>query len=507
MAHKVKYIDKNIVDVSKRTTASSKAVREFRTKLSIVGPDTSAYELELLKGFAQNQVKAAYVMPALVLVIVGFALPWMEVYLAIPWAVVTIATHLGLSALAHRFLISKPTTESAPRWRNMFLLSQFTVSLAWSTVALAACSECEPGQLSVLQFSALLAFNAATSMMSYSFGRMTLVMISPPSVFLSAKFVIAQDPAMTIMVPVLLISIAFFYLITNRFRASLIDVLKYSTEKEALIVELETEKGFSEEARKRAEDANLAKSRFLATMSHELRTPLNAIIGFSEIMKDEILGPLLNDQYREYSKDIHNSGSHLLKLINDILDISRIEAGKHELKEETVSLVSVVDQAKHIMAIKSRQKNVTLLTHYEEDLANIWIDQRAIYQVTLNLLSNALKFTPSGGTITLTIGWTSAGGQYIAVKDTGPGIPEEEIPVVLSSFGQGSIAIKDAEQGTGLGLTIVQSLLYMHQGRFDLKSKLRQGTEAIAYLPKERVSVRNRPSGAQPEAKDQSMVA
>ncbi|MEL7430610.1 MAG: ATP-binding protein, partial [Pseudomonadota bacterium] len=107
---------------------------------------------------------------------------------------------------------------------------------------------------------------------------------------------------------------------------------------------------------------------------------------------------------------------------------------------------------------------------------------------------------PSGGTITMTIGWTSTGGQYISVKDTGPGIPEDEIPIVLSSFGQGSIAIKDAEQGTGLGLTIVQSLLFMHQGRFDLKSKLRQGTEAVAYLPKERVSIRNRPEDAQAES-------
>ncbi|MEM7291194.1 MAG: HAMP domain-containing sensor histidine kinase, partial [Pseudomonadota bacterium] len=378
-----------------------------------------------------------------------------------------------------------------PVWRKRFLFAQFFIGLAWFLLTWMTCSACDPVQLSILQFSAILIFNVATAMMSYSFGGMTLIMITPATIALAARFAFSQQPAMLIMAGVLLGSMIFFYLITKRFKESILDMLKHTTERETLIVELETEKGISEEARKRAEDANMAKSRFLATMSHELRTPLNAVIGFSEMMKDEVLGPLENESYREYSSDIHSSGTHLLKLINEILDISRIEAGKHHLEEQTLSLVSVVDQARHIMEVKARQKNVKLLTHYDEALATVWIDERAIYQVTLNLLSNALKFTPSGGTITLKVGWTAKGGQYISVKDTGPGIPENEIPVVLSSFGQGSIAIKDAEQGTGLGLTIVQSLLHMHQGRFDLKSKLREGTEAIAYLPKDRVTAKH----------------
>ncbi|MEM1316921.1 MAG: ATP-binding protein, partial [Pseudomonadota bacterium] len=117
----------------------------------------------------------------------------------------------------------------------------------------------------------------------------------------------------------------------------------------------------------------------------------------------------------------------------------------------------------------------------------VWADARAVRQIVLNLLSNALKFTPSGGTIWLKCGWTSGGGQYITIRDTGPGIPEEEIPIVLSSFGQGSIAIKSAEQGTGLGLPIVQALMQMHEGRFDLRSKLRAGTEVTATFPRSRV--------------------
>lgn len=502
MKPKVKYIDKNIVDVSKKTTASSKAVREFRTKLAIAGPDSSAYELELLKGFAQNQITGFLAIPTLALLITIFASGWLSWKVTVPWAIMAILVQAGLFILSKRFIKQDVSTKDVDKWRRKFLLAQLAIGFIWCFPAWATCSHCNDLQFSTIQFSAVLAFSAATAMMGYSFERMTLAIIAPPTMALAVRFTLTSEPTHLIMAGALFGSIFFFYFIATRFKASLLTMLEHSTEKETLIVELETQKGISEEARKRAEDANMAKSRFLATMSHELRTPLNAIIGFSEMMKDEILGPLENENYKEYSHDIHSSGSHLLKLINEILDISRIEAGKHELKEKKLSLVQVADEARHIMQVKAKQKNVKLITNYDGKLATIWIDERAIYQVTLNLLSNALKFTPSGGTITLKIGWTAKGGQYISVKDSGPGIPENEIPVVLSSFGQGSIAIKDAEQGTGLGLTIVQSLLHMHQGRFALKSKLREGTEAIAYLPKERVTVRSsapEPQTTQPE--------
>jgi two-component system cell cycle sensor histidine kinase PleC len=218
-----------------------------------------------------------------------------------------------------------------------------------------------------------------------------------------------------------------------------------------------------------------------------LRTPLNAILGFSEVMTNEIMGPIDNAHYKEYLGDIHRSGSHLLKLINEILDLSRVEAGRYELNEEATSLAHAADESRQMMKLKAAQKNVSIVTQIQPHLPQIWADARAVRQVILNLLSNALKFTPSGGTIWLKVGWTVSGGQYVSVKDTGPGIPEEEIPIVLSTFGQGSIAIKSAEQGTGLGLPIVQALVHMHEGSFDLKSKLREGTEVITTFPKSRV--------------------
>jgi two-component system cell cycle sensor histidine kinase PleC len=258
-------------------------------------------------------------------------------------------------------------------------------------------------------------------------------------------------------------------------------------EKDRLIQELEDAKAQSDEARGRAEAANVAKSRFLATMSHELRTPLNAILGFSEVMKAEILGPMPNTTYKEYASDIHASGQHLLNLINEILDLSRIEAGRFELKEESISFAYTVEDCVRLMNLRAGSKGVTIKESYEEGMPTVWADERAIRQIALNLLSNAVKFTPAGGAIYVKVGWTAGGGQYLSVRDTGPGIPEDEIPTVLSSFGQGSNALKTAEQGAGLGLPIVRGMVDLHGGTFTFKSKLRVGTEVIVTFPAERV--------------------
>ena len=222
-------------------------------------------------------------------------------------------------------------------------------------------------------------------------------------------------------------------------------------------------------------------------MSHELRTPLNAILGFSEVMRAEIFGPLTVPNYKEYVEDIHGSGQHLLNLINEILDLSRIEAGRYELKEEAVKLAHVADECHHLLKLRAKAKGIAIHEVIEPDMPALWADERAVRQVTLNLLSNAIKFTPQGGEVTMKVGWTSSGGQYLMVTDTGPGIPEEEIPTVLSSFGRGSLAIKTAEQGTGLGLPIVKGLIDLHGGKFALRSKLREGTEVIVTFPPARV--------------------
>ncbi|MEO0327755.1 MAG: HAMP domain-containing sensor histidine kinase [Pseudomonadota bacterium] len=495
-------VDKNIVNVAKQRSASSKAVRDFRTKINSAGTTPIAYERELLIGYCRNQIYAGLATPVLVAIAGTLAAQLVDPIIAFIWSIATILTHVFLGVLSKKFLsqVEQDDTLNLTGWRVRFLLGNGLIALCWSMFAVLSCSNCTGNEFAIVQFSTLLVFVAASSMSNHALGYIALVSVLPPALILAGKFVWMLEPVAIMMGGILLIAIAFFHVLGKRFQQMIVSMLEHTTEKEALIVELETEKSFSEDARNRAEEANLAKSRFLATMSHELRTPLNAVLGFSEIMRDEVLGPINNEVYRDYAKDIHSSGSHLLKLINEILDLSRIEAGKHELNEEPLNLTKVVDDAKHMIEIKARKKEIRLSTSYQEKLPKVWADERAIRQVTLNLLSNAVKFTPTGGEITLKIGWTAKGGQYISIKDSGPGIPQEEIPLVLSSFGQGTIAIKHAEPGTGLGLSIVQALLHMHQGRFDLKSKLREGTEAIAYLPVERVDTRSiAPSMTTPE--------
>jgi len=212
-------------------------------------------------------------------------------------------------------------------------------------------------------------------------------------------------------------------------------------------------------------------------------------------MKNELLGKHAVPAYGEYAGDVHDSGQHLLSLINEILDLSRIEAGRYELNEEAIHLVHVTEECHHLLKTRASGRGITIHDLYEKELPKIWADERAVRQICLNLVSNAIKFTPQGGEIWIKIGWTASGGQYVSVRDTGPGIPEEEIPVVLSSFGQGTNAIKSAEQGAGLGLPIVKGLIDLHGGSFTLRSKLREGTEVIVTFPAERVMAALPPVG------------
>lgn len=240
-------------------------------------------------------------------------------------------------------------------------------------------------------------------------------------------------------------------------------------------------------ATKEAEAANRAKSEFISTMSHELRTPLNAVIGFSEVIADEMFGPVGSPKYVEYANDIQTSGRHLLDMINDILDISRIESGHLELADELMSLPEVVAQAINIMEERGRRANVRIETDIPDALPRIHGDQRALIQVLLNLLSNAIKFTPDGGHVKI-IAWLNIDDAVcISVTDTGVGIPAGELQALMQPFTQASNQTAARESGTGLGLYLVRRLMEEQGGAFTLNSEEGAGACATVTLPADRV--------------------
>ena len=240
-------------------------------------------------------------------------------------------------------------------------------------------------------------------------------------------------------------------------------------------------------AKDEAEAANHAKSGFLATMSHELRTPLNAIIGFSEMMKQEVLGPVGNEQYRAYIGDIHASGTHLLQIINDILDLSKAEAGKIDLAEDVFDLHDIMRSVGQLTAGRVELADLTQTVELPDDVPPVSGDERKTKQVLLNLITNAVKFTPAGGSIAVTARWGPVEGLAITVADTGIGIPPDDLERVLKPFEQVDSSFTRQHQGTGLGLPLVKAIMEMHGGRLELKSELGVGTQATVIFPPERV--------------------
>ena len=234
-------------------------------------------------------------------------------------------------------------------------------------------------------------------------------------------------------------------------------------------------------------EANAAKSQFLANMSHELRTPLNAVIGFSEIIRDQSLGPQAVANYREYANDIHAAGEHLLRIINDVLDISKIEAGKLELQESETDIRAIVKSGVKLMSQTAFESGVGLKTAVADDLPMIMADELRLRQALMNLLSNAVKFSERGGTVTVGADLRPDGAMAIWVADTGIGMSENEITTALQPFRQVANSLSRAQNGIGVGLSLVDGIVGLHGGRLELTSAPAQGTTVTVLLPPERV--------------------
>jgi len=236
------------------------------------------------------------------------------------------------------------------------------------------------------------------------------------------------------------------------------------------------------EAKSLAEEANRAKTDFLSTMSHELRTPLNAIIGFSDLMVSGVFGPIGSPKYVEYAEDVHRSGHLLLDMINEILDLSKIEAGRYELYPEDVSVARLVEDCVSVLSVIAQQREVEL-TFTAADLLTVRADERAFKQIMLNLLSNAVKFTPAGGRVRLEAAAAPDGMIAIIVSDTGIGIAADDLDHIFEPFRRGEASISRAHEGTGLGLTITKHLVQLNHGRLALESQVGLGTTVTVWLP------------------------
>jgi PAS domain S-box-containing protein len=241
-----------------------------------------------------------------------------------------------------------------------------------------------------------------------------------------------------------------------------------------------------EDAKAQSELASRAKSEFLATMSHELRTPLNAIIGFSEVIKDRLFGPAAMERYADYAGDIFASAQHLLSIINDILDMSKIEAGQMDLHEEEIAVPAMVDAVVRLLSQKISAAQISL-TVETGNLPPIRGDERKLKQILMNLLSNAVKFTPPGGQIAVLSFLNPNGDLSIEVRDTGIGMAPDDIPKALAAFGQVDSTLARKHEGTGLGLPLVKALVEIHGGQFSLTSEAGRGTNALIVLPRARV--------------------
>jgi two-component system, cell cycle sensor histidine kinase PleC len=405
------------------------------------------------------------------------------------WLALVIAASTLSALTAHRFLArSASAARSAVQWQRLYCLSYVPFAVAWTSQAYFLW---KPGSV-INHCMIILTLGCSVSVTIPLLGACLPLALTAFAIigsgFLGAAFLSGTSGHQT-FAAVVIVYLALLFSILRQVHATATNtlLLRYENsdllvEQHRLIRELADARQVAEQKCLEAEKANQSKSQFLANMSHELRTPLNAIIGFSEIIKGRILGDDINRNI-EYAGLIHHSGMHLLTLINDILDLAKIEAGSFMLVEREVALDVVITETFSLLRHRAQEGGCTLISAAEPDLPTVRADERALKQVLLNLLSNSLKFTLPGGTVTAFAHAMADGRVAFGVSDTGVGIAPEDHAKVFEKFGQGRHAHVPKEAGTGLGLSIVRGLIDAHGGQIGLKSVEHEGTTVTVMLP------------------------
>lgn len=370
----------------------------------------------------------------------------------------------------------------AQSWLYAFIAIHGAASMAWGLMPWLCW---EPGNEYNHLFLAAAAMTVLAGLMAVRGSSMAMYVgnMIPLVVMHSLRFLISHNPsdiALGILGP--FIALQFWY--TGRpWVLRMIEDSRLRFEVEDLARALEEARDDALHKRFEAEAANASKTAFLANMSHELRTPLNAILGFSEIIAQETFGPVGAQRYRDYAADIHASGAHLLSLINDLLDVSKIEAGRMDIAPHALDATNVFATALKLIGAKAREKNQRLAIVVEDSAPALWADERAVKQILINLVSNAVKFTPHGGRIDVIASRAVRGDFQILVRDNGPGITPDKLDKIFMPFNQVDNRFDRQAGGTGLGLALVRGLAELHGGRAWMESEFGKGCSVFVTLP------------------------
>jgi two-component system, cell cycle sensor histidine kinase PleC len=401
-----------------------------------------------------------------------------------PW---NLAVILGLQLLnsfgARLFLLGYQRDPSDPeRWLMRLAAYQAATGTGWGLFAWLIWTTGNPLN------NVLVTMSVSVIVWAYAFSRsmhagVYLAGVMPTIILMIARLAYSGGE---VALPLSVITaITFFLVYIYAFGARrMIEVMMQTRfDNEDLAVELRETRDDALRKRFEAEAANASKTTFLANMSHELRTPLNAILGFSDLIANETLGPVGTKRYCEYAHDINTSGSHLLSLINDILDVAKIEAGKMEISQSFIEPGPAIDEALNVVLVRATEKRQELNVKIDPEVQDLYADERAFKQIVINLLSNAVKFTPDKGHIAISLRQTADGGCELCVADNGPGIPEQQLEQIFMPFNQIDNRYSRQAGGTGLGLSLIRGLAELHGGRAWIVSKAGAGVQAHVYLP------------------------
>jgi two-component system cell cycle sensor histidine kinase PleC len=462
--------------------------------------ETIPWERDLLTMFVKNQMKVVVALPLFATLFALMTLIWTPWQQSLVWFVAAVGCQIIQVYLCRQYLQlcrqhhrNKPKKSQFHEWLGMLTASEFFIAACWSTPLFLMWDNASDLQ-HIYIVASLMAMIAVRIMISANFMPIIIAGTGLMTFALALRCLTETGYLYSGLGTLAIGCQIFFVLVARKLQETARDMFIFKAQKDELFSQLvierdraESAKAEAERERLRAEEASKAKSQFLATMSHELRTPLNAILGFSEIISREMFGRHEISAYKTYASDIHNSGSYLLSLVNDILDLTRIEAGRREMREEPLVIAESLEEVKNFVAFKLKEKSQSLTFDIPPNLPKVMVDHRSVRQIWINLLSNAAKFSPTGGDITVKASQRDSGEIAVSFIDNGPGMPEEEIELAMQAFSRGSLAVKKAVDGAGLGLPIVKGLISMHGGSFELRSKRGLGTEATVILPFTRV--------------------